>query len=260
MEYMAEAKKLVVNTMSITYGAPPLIEATCAITYSEGVNWDPTVPGLFFEKIREEFPTIYKRSAPICKVVSEESEIEVGKINRTSFMSPNKSMEVSIYENNLIVRALRPYQSWNNFKRAIIDCNRALNGIIGGKECRVSFHYSNIITSDGQNIYDTENIADLFNIKPTLGSRLPGEFSDFIVGCEFTNTDDNIVSRMTLTTIAEEAENKRSYMLYIGLNSKKPMEQSKIPEWIEKAHDEIYALFEGTITDQLKERFKPVIR
>ena len=63
---------------------------------------------------------------------------------------------------------------------------------------------------------------------------------------------------MTLTTIAEKAENKRNYMLYIGLNSKMPMEQSKVPEWIEKSHDGIYKLFEGAITDHLRKRFKPV--
>ena len=246
------------DIMSVTYETPPLIEAVCAITYSESGDWDPTVSELFFEWIREGFPTINTRSATVCSGISEAAEAEVSTIDVTSFMNTNKNIEVTIYEKKMIVRALEPYPLWNSYRKAICDCHSALSAIINGKRCRISLHYSNMIASDGQNSYSTDDIADLFNIKPTLEGQLPGEFSDFIVGCEFANSDDNTASRMTLTTITEKTENKKNYMLYICFNSKDLMEQSEVPEWIERSHDGISRLFEGAITERLREKFKPV--
>jgi uncharacterized protein (TIGR04255 family) len=37
------------------YTAPPVVEALCEI-YFTGSRWDPTVLGLFYERVREEYP------------------------------------------------------------------------------------------------------------------------------------------------------------------------------------------------------------
>lgn len=42
--------------MARTYNKPPLIEAVCDFRFSSTQPWDWTIPGLFYEQIRLDFP------------------------------------------------------------------------------------------------------------------------------------------------------------------------------------------------------------
>lgn len=43
--------------MARTYSKPPLIEVVCDFKFLSSQPWDWTIPGLFYERIRDRFPT-----------------------------------------------------------------------------------------------------------------------------------------------------------------------------------------------------------
>jgi uncharacterized protein (TIGR04255 family) len=42
--------------MTTAYSSAPIEEAVCAIHLPQTVNWDMTVPGAFYEKIKANYP------------------------------------------------------------------------------------------------------------------------------------------------------------------------------------------------------------
>jgi hypothetical protein len=53
------------------YAAPPLIEAVCELRLTPDTQWDLTIPGMIYEKVKDDFPNREQRLA-------QEVEIEQG--------------------------------------------------------------------------------------------------------------------------------------------------------------------------------------
>ncbi len=45
-----------------SYREPPVVEALCEIYFADS-TWDDTVPGTFYEEIKDEFPVKRRREA-----------------------------------------------------------------------------------------------------------------------------------------------------------------------------------------------------
>ncbi len=74
------------------YKNPPVVEALCEFFFS-GSKWDSTIPGMFFDKIKQDYP-IKKELDQIGVEVSISSEVQKSHVmrgKRIQFLKPDGS-------------------------------------------------------------------------------------------------------------------------------------------------------------------------
>ena len=90
--------------MSKKYKNPPIVEAIFEIQLSDDTNWDPTVPGLMYEKLKGEFPTLGKALVQEVKVNQDKDKlknINIVSIERTLFFAENKKALFNLHHDCL---------------------------------------------------------------------------------------------------------------------------------------------------------------
>jgi uncharacterized protein (TIGR04255 family) len=61
------------SRMSNEYKNPPAIEAVCEFRLSPETEWDITIPGLIYERVKEKFPIKEQRTFQNVEISSEGS-------------------------------------------------------------------------------------------------------------------------------------------------------------------------------------------
>src|SRR5258705_1897664 len=110
--------------MPRTYKKPPLIEALCELRFEGSQPWDWTIPGLVYERIRDQFPKKRQENALEVSVQPGENQIlqqmKAG-VAKMQFLRDDESALIQIGPDLLAVNQLRPYQSWKAFKALILE-------------------------------------------------------------------------------------------------------------------------------------------
>jgi uncharacterized protein (TIGR04255 family) len=102
---------------AIKYGNPPIIEVVAEFRFVPSEPWDLTVPGLVYDRLREQFPR--KR---LLKVLEGEAAAEATGIrqefrlaDRMQFLSDDEKAFVQVGPDLLAVNHLAPYPTWEGF-------------------------------------------------------------------------------------------------------------------------------------------------
>ena len=244
--------------MARFYKKHPMIEAVCEFNFSEDIKGDSTVVGRYYEKIKDDFPIKNTKTKSVCDGMKEGCA-DVKKYDFTVFSNNKKNFDIGISERKLVIRAIKPYPSWKEYKKAIIDCFFKLNEIVSTRDCMVEFYYNNLIQLSNKEIYSPAIISNYFNFIPDAKSdELPNKWSEFIVGFKHNFPRKNSVCRTTLSSLQSEKNTQQNYLLCITISSTKPLIPSKIMTWIDKSHKNIYDIFEGCVTDNLRDTFDSV--
>lgn len=116
--------------------------------------------------------------------------------------------------------------------------------------------YDNVI-----DIPEAEDIKleEYFEFRPYCGETLPGMINSFFLGCIFPYNNDRDNARIEFTPLNPENHNN-TFRLAISYYLVKPENFTSADKmnWIEEAHFQIQQLFEGCITDRLREIFQEV--
>ena len=104
--------------MGKKYKNPPVVEALCEIFFT-GSKWDGTIPGMFFDKIKADYP-IKKELKQIGFGLSISPEAQqltpMGGSTRIQFLKSDGSQLVQIEKDLIVINQLRPYprfEDWN---------------------------------------------------------------------------------------------------------------------------------------------------
>src|SRR5690606_36924943 len=98
------------------YRNPPIIEAICEFRFSSETKWDPTIPGLVYEKLKTEFPIRESR-------IEQEIEMRVDKSGLKHHIKPSQKAVIisedrkslaQIGERILSINLLKPYPGWDS--------------------------------------------------------------------------------------------------------------------------------------------------
>lgn len=244
--------------MAGKYKNPPLVESVCEFTFPEEMNWDSTITGLFYDQIKEKFPTKDTKTKILCDGTETDAQEcpHFESQDYTVFSNDEKIFDVGITVRKLVIRALKPYSKWEAYKKVITDNFSKLNNIIKSENCEIRFSYSNIIDQKDKGNYSPEKISENFYFAPENSSTvLPNEWDDFIVGCAYKNIKDNSFCRITLSSAIESEKKYRGYFLSVVVVTIKPENSPNVPKWMEKSHKKIKGAFEGCIKDKLRESF-----
>jgi uncharacterized protein (TIGR04255 family) len=117
---------------------------------------------------------------------------------------------------------------------------------------RITLRYINQIELPEQEV----RIAEYFEFYPYLGPKLPQNVSLFFTGVHFLYSNDRDLCRIQLYPLAPLRE-KISFRLDIEYFLAKPrsVEVADAIAWVEEAHSRVEEVFEGCITDKLREMF-----
>ena len=175
---------------------------------------------------------------------------------RLLFFTEDRKMLVQIGPRLLTVNALKPYPHWEGFKPRIEMAWKSLQASVEvlGLE-HMGLRYINHIELPAHG----GELAKYFEFYPFVGQRLPQQMVSFLAGVEFSYADDRDRCRVQLTPIPGSG-GKSLFMLDIDYFLARPgaVEVVDALAWVEEAHNRVEEVFEGCITDKLREMFEEV--
>lgn len=250
--------------MSRKYSNPPVVEALCEFQFVPSQPWDITVPGLLYEKIKEEFPEkkqvmgfgvgIQLKEAGMAGMAEQKVELAPPRIQ---FLRPDKSALVQVGLDLLIINHLKPYPTWEAFKPPIFSNLKIYQAIAKPKGFkRIGLRYINKIEFDKGPI----ELSDYFSYSPSIPAALPQTHEAFIVRVEIPYEDGRDRLLLTLASIIPEKPDVLTLVLDLDYIMTIPERVSleQVSDWIENAHSRVENAFEACITDKCRNLFGEV--
>jgi len=245
--------------MGRKYKNPPIIEAVCEFRFEPGGNWDLAVPGLMFEKLKDDFPDRQPRVTFEAALTPSPKGVQqrFTRIEYLQFLRNDKTMLVEVGQHRLGVSHFKPYSNWETFLPVIRRALEVYRDVVQPKAYgRIGLRYVNQIEIPGT----TLELEDHFNFYPFIGAQLPQDFSSFMVGVEIPQHEGRDILRLQMTTGARGTPEVVLIRLdldcFVGKAGEVPLDGET--DWLNTAHERVEAAFEGCIKDSLRERFGEV--
>ncbi|MCS6804917.1 MAG: TIGR04255 family protein [Blastocatellia bacterium] len=242
------------------YRKPPVIEALCEI-YFAGSNWDETIPGAFYERVKSDFPQ--KRQRTI-----QEAQITLGLEHATAgvrqlppwmqFLSNQKHRMIQLARDLLVLNQLAPYPHFEEWEPDVFRALSLYRELAQPERLsHLGLRYINRIEIPGGQIH----MEDYFTIYPNLPPRLGKMHGAFVVRVEVPQPDDGHVVVITFGTggppSAPEPVQQFVLDFYDRVVINIAIEEEAIRKEIRRAHENIVVAFEDSITDKLRALFEP---
>lgn len=245
--------------MGRRYNNPPIIEALCELRFEPSLPWDLAIPGLVYERVRDDFRKRRQVRAFETSVSAspEGLEQQVRTTDRIQFLREDERALIQVGPDLLAVNHLKPYPTWQEFLPLIQTSFSAYCEAANPKGIRrIGLRYINRIEVPGPSI----EMEDHFLFYPFVGPNLPQEHGPFIVGIQIPYEGTRDVLRLQLTNATTETPDIVPVMLDLDYFLTKPGEVSlaAISEWLEIAHGHVEEVFEACITDRLRQMFEEV--
>lgn len=244
--------------MGRKYKNPPIVEVLCEFQFISGQPWDLTLPGLIYEKIKDEFPEKQQQMGINFQFQPTEKGFE-HKIEpappRIQFYNKDKTALVQVAPDLFVVNQLKPYPSWNEFKPMILKNFEIYKEIARPKGFRrIGLRYINIVEFDKTPI----ELKDYFQFYPFIPDALPQLHDSFLNRVEFPYEDNKERLILTLATVIPSKPSILSILLDIDYVMVTPeyVPLDGVSEWLEKAHNRIEEAFEACITDKARKIFE----
>ena len=238
------------------YKNPPVIEAVCEFRLSSDTPWDLTIPGLFYERVKHDFPYREQRLVQEVEVIATPQGLQqvIKYSDRVLMFAPDRKLLLQLGPRLLVINALKPYPTWEHFKKRIESAWKILQKVmeIKGLE-RIGLRYINRIEFPSPIV----RLEEYFDFYPFVGERLPQKIVSFITIAEFPYADDRDLCRVQIQR-ALESETKTAVILDIDYFTVRPqtIDVSDGLTWVEEAHSRVEEVFEGCITDKLRSMFE----
>ncbi|MCI0329524.1 MAG: TIGR04255 family protein [candidate division Zixibacteria bacterium] len=244
------------------YSNPPIIEAVCEFRLNPESKWDLTIPGILYEKVNTEFPHKETRliQETVIKQGPEGTEQQLRTSERAVFLTQDRRIFIQIGPNLLAVNSLKPYPTWEKFKPRIENVYKALTEVMDVKSFeRLGLRYINRIEipQEPNKRFDLEKY---FEFRPYLGKKLPTDLDFFSMGCVLKFFDERDLCSVRLRNAVAENKANTAFLLdmdyFLAKSSDVPA--SEAMNWVEMAHEKVEEIFEGCISDKLREIFMEI--
>lgn len=242
--------------MGKKYLNPPITEALCQLQFDPNTEWDITVPGLLYERVKDRFPK--RRQLQELDIMidpklglSQEVSRHTKPANRIQFWTEDAKTLIQVGPNLLVTNHLKPYTSWQEFLPNIKQGFEAYTSTTSAKVVqRAALRYINQIEF-------TETSIDLehyFNYYPFIGKELPQLLGEFNIHIQIPYDNE---SNMTNLRLANAGNNKTDNLvitldLDYSTNEEAGLNVDDMYMWLNIAHDRLKELFEACITNKTR--------
>lgn len=238
----------------------PIIEALCEFHFEPAQSWDITIPGIFYERIKDKFP-IKEQRVGLGVTISPEKGVVQQKVDlqhRIRFWSNDRSSVIQVGPNLLAINQLRPYRNWEAYKPIILDNLGIYIEIVKPKAFkRIVLRYINHIILKNHEI----TLNEYFNFCPLIPPELPQTVGSFNVKVEFPIDKFpeilslNFMSAPIIDSRPVEGAEFRLELNYI-LRQGELLSFEEADGWIEKGKRILNNAFKACITEKCLRSFK----
>ncbi len=235
--------------MARTYNKPPLIEAVCDFRFSSSQPWDWTIPGLFYEQIRDRFP-IKEQLNTIETVVDPDQGRFVQQAQpKLQFASETRSEVIQIGPNNLSIHQLPPYDGWAHFKKRILEYLQTYSNAANSSGLsNIALRYINHIELP----YADVELEDYFRVMPQIPQPIPQIFPAFLLNVDIPYESPVSGLRIIFGTVVPKKLGDFAYVLDLNMystNDSVPTNEH-VSDWLEIAHERIEVAFDASFTER----------
>jgi uncharacterized protein (TIGR04255 family) len=250
------------NVPDRRYRRPPLVEAFCEIYFS-GSEWDSTIPGLFYERVRHQFPdksaaeqlTVELQFPPAkAQILPEQPRIIFARTDKTRLIQLTRDL--------LVVNQLRPYTSfedWREIVLATVGIYRELARPTGFN--RLGVRYVNRIEIP---VRPTEwpkppmRMEDYFRVYPEVPVELGRSHGPFMLQMMLMPAIEP--HQLTLSLGFQPSGRPDLFTFMLDLYAVAPLAADeraadRLAEYLDAAHTNVVYLFENSITDATRNLF-----
>lgn len=246
--------------MGRLYRNPPVIEAVCEFRFEPGPPWDWTIPGLVYERVKQDFPK--KRQQNILEMEARTegdlfSQVMKGGIARVLFLRDDERALIQVSPDLLAVNQLRPYSNWQSFKAIIeraLAVYRDVAAPVGFR--RIGLRYINRIEVPQQSVRVEEYLRSFPQIPPGI----PRLMSAWAQRVEIPFEEEGGLLILQAGSIREEVQTDTAFLLDLDFSTlhAEAVSLDSAVEWLEKAHSAVERVFEACITPKARELFQEV--
>lgn len=252
-----------------TYRRPPIEEAVCELRFTRSPDWNLTVPGLFYERIRDSYPGQPRERLNVqmgglmldppqgrrsSQTASPPQLAFTHNDMRVQFSNKNNKRQISIGRDILSVHDLRPYSGWQKFRPRISQALQAYREVVSLSGIRrIGLRYINLIS-----VASTSVELDEYFI-PMIGapSNIPIDMTAFLARIESIYSDHHAKLLLTFGS-AKAIPGHTGFALDLDVVAEfddDPLPLDSAMHTIDDLHEREHHAFESLITDRTREVF-----
>jgi len=238
--------------MAVQYKNPPIVEALCEFRLGKDTEWDLTIPGQLYEKVKSQFPLREHRTVQVVEFAFQPQNVQqqIRTEERVLLFTPDRKALVQIGPRLLVVNVLKPYPSWKGFKPLIETAWEALRQGVALKTLdRIGLRYINRVEFETSRV----DLKAYFDFYLYTGARLPQEYASFVAQALFSFAGGRDHCLVRLVSAESEAQ-RMAVLLDIDYHWARSdaVAIDRALDWVEEAHSRVEEIFEGCITDELR--------
>lgn len=240
--------------MKRQYLNAPVIEALCEVYFRES-EWDTTIPGIFYERVSDEFPNKSERMGVEIEL-SLAAEVLATRTRhpepRSQFSRSDGSRMLQIGRDLLVVNQVRPYPHFGKWRPAVLDAVSLYEELAKPKGVeRIGMRYINRIEIPGE----TLEMAEYFGLYPEIPERIGSSHGAFMMRVEVPSVHERHQLMVTFGSAPQQTKGSRAFLLdlYDMVVPTTPI--GSVEEYLDEAHENIERLFESIITDSTRTIF-----
>lgn len=237
------------GTTARHYDRPPIVEALVEV-YFAGSQWDATIPGRFYERVKDRFPNISSQVQFEVTLASAGGATGPLTSERAQFRSPDGSRLVQVGRDLLVVNRLRPYSAFAEWRPDFIAMLTLYRELARPSSFqRVGVRYLNTISLPEQEV----ELSKYFELYPEVPEGLGSPHGAFLLRVE-TKPPAHPSHEFVATFGTSETDDAQPALLLDLYDTAKVPDGAldRIEGLVDEGHVNVAAAFEHSITDEAR--------
>ncbi|MBI3271456.1 MAG: TIGR04255 family protein [Planctomycetes bacterium] len=242
------------------YKKPPVVEALCELHFEDSA-WDETVPGRFYDSVKDGgFPVKRQKEVQEAQVsISSRGEAHAG-VRRLppwmQFVSESGDRLIQLGRDLLVVNQLQPYPRFDDWEPVIQTALKIYRELAEPKAiAAIGVRYINRVVIPLPRI----QMEDYFTIYPRLPQATGDQHGAFMLRVELPAQKGGHSVLVTFGSAPADKPEEIAHLLdfYDTLRPSTSLRIEAAAAEIRTAHDNVEVAFEGSITEKLRQLFEP---
>jgi len=242
--------------------SPPVIEALCEFRFVPTEDWDWTLPGRIYERVKGDFPEradVHAKALRVPVEAGQGTSLEVlESLERVQLKRSDGTAMVQVGANLLVVNQLRPYNGWEQL-RSLIARIYSEYGTLSGQThlARIGLRYINQIDV----IDDFSQWAEIVTVAPPLSGALQRTLTGFYQRYEILH---DVPPGLLLLQVGNRRQGAQNALMldldFATQPNAVPSGEEAILDWLDNAHDRIYESLVASLSEATLRRFGRSVR
>jgi len=241
------------------YRKPPVVEALCEMHF-EGSEWDDTLIGQFYERVKPQFPQKRQRQIQEAQVrFSSAGEAAAGVRRlppRMQFVTESGDRMIQLGPDLLVVNQLRPYASFEDWEKTLYSALETYGELARPKVlARLGVRYLDRVVIRSPVV----RMEHYFALYPEIPPALGASHGAFMLRVEFPERQSGHKLLVTFGSAPPEEPGTTAFLLdyYDVSEPGGTITKESVQPYVQTAHENVIEAFEASVTDQLRALFEP---